>query len=117
MNPASKLVDYLRQSREEVKKVSWPSRKDTIRYSALVIGASVLMAVFFAGLDTGFQAGWSAIINAKTSAANQIDLTQENASSSQVQVQTQPASTTPTAPSTPNLNDAKPIETPDANKK
>ncbi len=54
MNLSEKIVSYLRGTREEIRKVSWPSRQDTIRYSALVVGASVLVAVFFASLDTGF---------------------------------------------------------------
>lgn len=54
MNLIKQFTEYLRSSQEEVKKVSWPSRRDTIRYSALVIGVSVVVAAFFAGLDIGF---------------------------------------------------------------
>lgn len=54
MNLFEKLIAYLRGTREEVRKVSWPSRQDTIRYSALVLGASIVVAVFFATLDFGF---------------------------------------------------------------
>ena len=49
-----KLLAYLRGTREEIRKVSWPSRKETTRYSALVVGASLVVAVFFATLDFGF---------------------------------------------------------------
>ncbi len=48
------LKAYLIASKEEFTKVSWPTRKDTIRYSSLVIGVSVFVAVFFAALDMGF---------------------------------------------------------------
>ena len=54
MNLIKQFTDYLRASQEEMKKVSWPSRRDTIRYSGLVIGVSVAVAAFFAGLDIGF---------------------------------------------------------------
>lgn len=47
------LVDYLRSSKAELKKVTWPTRQETIRYSALVMGVSVAIAIFFAGLDFG----------------------------------------------------------------
>lgn len=55
MNPTQKLVDYLRSTKEEVRKVSWPTRQETARFSALVIGVSVLVAAFFAFLDFGFS--------------------------------------------------------------
>lgn len=48
------LTSYLLASKEEFRKVSWPTRKETFRYSALVIGVSVLVAAFFATLDMGF---------------------------------------------------------------
>jgi len=53
MKPVHALIDYLRSSKTELEKVSWPSKKDTIRYSSLVLGVSVIVALFFAGLDYG----------------------------------------------------------------
>lgn len=53
MRIVSSIVNYLRSSKAELQKVTWPSRKDTIRYSALVLSVSVLVAVFFAALDYG----------------------------------------------------------------
>lgn len=57
MNPIQAVTDYLRSAKAELEKVSWPSRRDTIRYSSLVIGVSVVMAVFFASLDMGLNRG------------------------------------------------------------
>lgn len=54
MNPAKKLIDYLRSVKSELSKVSWPSQRDTMRYSALVIGISIVTAAVFASLDLGF---------------------------------------------------------------
>lgn len=54
MNPVKQLISYLKSSKEEFKKVTWPTRKQIIRYSALVIGVSVSISVFFALLDYGF---------------------------------------------------------------
>lgn len=65
MNPFQKLVDYIRSSQAELKKVAWPSRRDTIRYSALVIGISVVVATFFALLDTGFHGAVTAVLARK----------------------------------------------------
>lgn len=53
MKLITSLTDYFRSSKSEFEKVSWPSRQQTIRYSALVMGVSVVIALFFAGLDFG----------------------------------------------------------------
>jgi len=53
MNPAKTLKDYIFSSLSELKKVTWPSRKETIRYSILVTAVSVFVAIFFAILDFG----------------------------------------------------------------
>ncbi|MFA6447695.1 MAG: preprotein translocase subunit SecE [Patescibacteria group bacterium] len=50
-----KIIDYFRSSKNELTKVSWPSKQDTIRYSTLVIGISVGVAVFFGVLDMGLS--------------------------------------------------------------
>lgn len=62
MNLVSRLVNYLRASRTELEKVAWPSRQDVTRYSVLIIGTSLVAAIFFASLDTGLQAGIQAAI-------------------------------------------------------
>jgi preprotein translocase subunit SecE len=38
-----------------MKKVNWPTRDETIRYTLLVIGISVAVAVFLGGIDFGFS--------------------------------------------------------------
>lgn len=46
----------------ELKKVSWPSRKDLVNYSIVVISFMVLMAVVIGLLDLGTSALLKAII-------------------------------------------------------
>ncbi|OGL70676.1 preprotein translocase subunit SecE [Candidatus Uhrbacteria bacterium RIFCSPHIGHO2_02_FULL_53_13] len=55
MQSVKKLTAYLRESKDEIKRISWPSRKDTVRYSILVIVLTILTAVFFGGLDIVFK--------------------------------------------------------------
>ena len=43
---ANIIVKYFRESYEELKKVSWPSRKDTVRDTLIVIGVSLGVAAF-----------------------------------------------------------------------
>ncbi|MEI7512600.1 MAG: preprotein translocase subunit SecE [Candidatus Uhrbacteria bacterium] len=52
-NPLTSLISYLRSAKAELQKVAWPSRQDTLRYSLLVVGASAVMAAFFAAIDLG----------------------------------------------------------------
>ena len=54
-NPMTAIRDYVAQSVAELKKVSWPSRDVTLRYSVLVIAISIALAAFFATLDFGLR--------------------------------------------------------------
>lgn len=56
------LVSYLRESREELRKVAWPSRQRVIRDTAVVIGVSLVMAAFFGGLDFGLSQGFEKLL-------------------------------------------------------
>lgn len=68
MNIIQSLTDYLRDSKSELEKVSWPSKTDTIRYSTLVVVVSLVVAGFFASLDYGLDTVVAAALNQKTSA-------------------------------------------------
>lgn len=50
-NPAVWLLNYVRESREEMRKITWPSKQDTFKYSIVVIALCLILAFFFAGLD------------------------------------------------------------------
>lgn len=45
---------FVREVVSELKKVTWPNRKDTIKMTALVIILSVLVGAFVGGLDALF---------------------------------------------------------------
>jgi len=51
-----KLFIYLKEVKTEIKKVNWPTRKDTIKYSLVVVGISTAVAIFLGGLDFLFSA-------------------------------------------------------------
>ena len=67
MSLISALKDYLRSSEAELRKVTWPTKEQTIRYTALVIGASLVLAVFFATVDLGLTKVLDAALTARTS--------------------------------------------------
>ncbi len=50
-NPISKVITYVQESIAELKKVTWPSRKQTTSYTLLVIGISLGMAIFIGLVD------------------------------------------------------------------
>jgi len=50
-----KIVIFLKEVRLEMKKVNWPTRKETIKYTLLVIGVSAVLAIFLGGWDFIFS--------------------------------------------------------------
>lgn len=51
----NKLLNYLKASQEELKKVVWPSKKETRNHTLLVIGISLLVAIFLGAIDFLFN--------------------------------------------------------------
>lgn len=62
MNIFESFKNYLLGSYAEMRKVTWPTKSQTINYSLLVIGLSVGMAVFFSILDYIFNLGVESLI-------------------------------------------------------
>lgn len=52
-----KLFNYLKTAILEMRKVTWPTKKETYRYTMLVIVVSLVMAAFLGGLDYLFSFG------------------------------------------------------------
>ena len=46
-----KALSFLKEVRLEMKKVNWPTRKETVRYTIIIVGVSLAVAVFLGGLD------------------------------------------------------------------
>lgn len=45
---------FLKETRDELKKVVWPTRQEVIRLTAVVILVSLIVGVFLGGLDFVF---------------------------------------------------------------
>jgi len=56
-NPKSmeRLITFIKEARIELKKVTWPTRQDTIRSTVSVIIVSAGIALFLGILDFLFQ--------------------------------------------------------------
>lgn len=59
----NKIVNYFKESAEEMKKVTWPTRKETYNYTLLVIAISLGVALFLGLLDYIFSSGFQYLIN------------------------------------------------------
>jgi len=47
----NKLVKYLRESKQELEKVAWPTQEQTTRYSIIVVIFVIALAIYFGVLD------------------------------------------------------------------
>lgn len=50
-----KVVTFFKESYAELRKVNWPSRKQAINYTVIVIVASIVVALFLGFLDKIFS--------------------------------------------------------------
>jgi preprotein translocase subunit SecE len=48
------LVRYFRETRGELRKVTWPTREESTRLTVIVLGAIVVSAIFFWAFDSLF---------------------------------------------------------------
>ncbi|MBZ9572211.1 preprotein translocase subunit SecE [Patescibacteria group bacterium] len=46
-----KIITFLKEVRLEMKKINWPTRRETIRNTLIVIGVSIVVAIFLGSLD------------------------------------------------------------------
>jgi len=52
--PANPISRYLRETRGELRKVTWPTREESWRLTLIVLAVSLTMAVFLWLFDTLF---------------------------------------------------------------
>ncbi len=50
-----KLIQYLKETKAELKHVSWPTRNQTIQYTIIVIILSLVTAFLLGFFDTVFM--------------------------------------------------------------
>lgn len=44
-------VQFLKEVRVELSKVVWPSKRETIRLTLIIIGVSLAVGIFLGGID------------------------------------------------------------------
>ncbi|MFZ4500004.1 MAG: preprotein translocase subunit SecE [Minisyncoccia bacterium] len=55
-------LGFLRETRNEMRHVVWPSRARTVAYTLIIIGLSLALGYFLTGVDSVFRAGLRALI-------------------------------------------------------
>ena len=58
-----RVAEYLRDTRGELRKVSWPTRKQATNLTAIVLAVTVAMAIFLGALDFIFASLISLIVS------------------------------------------------------
>ena len=49
------IVRYIRETRGEIRKVTWPTREESRRLTAIVLGVTAVMSLFLGILDFIFS--------------------------------------------------------------
>ena len=50
----TKIITFLKEVKLEIRKVNWPTRQQTVRYTLIILGISFAVAAFLGGLDFFF---------------------------------------------------------------
>ena len=51
----AKFINYIKDAKRELSKVTWLTRKEVVHHTSIVIGISLGTAVFLGALDFGFN--------------------------------------------------------------
>ena len=50
----NKAIQFFQEAKAEMLKVNWPTKKQTLNYTGLVVIVSIVVAAFLGGLDSTF---------------------------------------------------------------
>jgi len=53
---------FLQESRQELKRVNWPTRAETVRYTLFVVGFSIGVAILLGIIDFIFLKGLDRLV-------------------------------------------------------
>jgi preprotein translocase subunit SecE len=54
--PENRVVRYLKETRAELRKVSWPTREQARNLTLIVLAVTIVMAIFLGAVDLVFAA-------------------------------------------------------------
>lgn len=62
MTAITKIKEYFHGAYSEARKVTWPTKTQTINYSILVVAMTIGMALFFAAVDYALNLGLTELL-------------------------------------------------------
>ncbi len=57
------VIRYFSEVRGELRKVTWPTRQEAIRWTAIVIAVMVLMTIVLSSFDFLFSSGLTILVD------------------------------------------------------
>jgi preprotein translocase subunit SecE len=51
--PKTSAGEFIRETRQEIKKVTWPTRKETLTTTVMIVVMALIAGVFFLAVDSG----------------------------------------------------------------
>mgnify|MGYP004527260193 CR=1 FL=1 len=55
-------LEFIQQVRAETRKVVWPTRRETVMTGVMVVIMTTILAIFFLGVDSFFNAVVAALL-------------------------------------------------------
>lgn len=86
------LLQYFKDTRGELHHVSWPTQKQTLVYTALVIGLSIITALYLGAFDYLFSQALDRVLQAEVTvpAAPEISVDAVNIDGSEATIEVTP---------------------------
>ncbi len=60
------MLKFLKESREELKKVVWPSRDEVLNSTLVVLAAVIIISLFLYGVDNVFERLFDSVVRLGT---------------------------------------------------
>lgn len=57
------IISYIKEVKAETKNIKWPTRKQVVGYTVIVIVLSILLAIYIGSLDALFARLLSILLN------------------------------------------------------
>ena len=93
---ANPITQYFKDTRSELNHVAWPTQKQTVIYTALVVAISLFTAVYLGAFDEIFTTALTRVVGAQGGATSGLQVTQQPASSATQTTTQAPAVSGPT---------------------
>ena len=55
LDPIRRMIAYVREAKDELKKVTWPTRDEVTSFTMVVVVALLAISIFLWAVDTGLM--------------------------------------------------------------